>query len=155
MESQVQSKVQRNLELMKTLDDAWNAGPKSPLWETFRKRHTENVAVYWPGQPLPTKGRHNHDVEAVEFFKTFPDNHLINNPYKIFFGQGDYTCTVADFSGTMKGPMKTADGKTIPATNKSFHVEFCTVAHWNDKGEILEERLFYDLIGLMKQIGLS
>ena len=51
--------------------------------------------------------------------------------------------------------MKTADGKTILATNKSFHVEFCTVAHWNDKGEILEERLFYDLIGLMKQIGLS
>ena len=26
---------------------------------------------------------------------------------------------------------------------------------WNDKGEILEERLFYDLVGFMKQIGLS
>ncbi len=26
--------------LMQTLDDAWNAGPGSPLWETFRKRHT-------------------------------------------------------------------------------------------------------------------
>ena len=24
-------------ELMQTLDDAWNAGPNSPLWETFRK----------------------------------------------------------------------------------------------------------------------
>ena len=151
----MESVVKRNLELMKTLDDAWNAGPKSPLWETFRKRHTEDVAVYWPGQPEPTRGRHNHDLEAVEFFKTFPNNHLINNPYKIFFGQGDYTCTVADFSGTMKGPMKAADGKVIPPTNRSFHVEFCTVAHWNDKGEILEERLFYDLVGVMKQIGLS
>jgi SnoaL-like polyketide cyclase len=148
------SKVARNLELMKTLDDAWNAGPRSPLWDTFRKRHTENVAVFWPGQSDPTKGRRNHDLEAVEFFKTFPDNHFINNPYKIFFGQGDYTCTVADFYGTMKGPMKTADRKVIPPTNKSFHVEFCTVAHWNEKGEILEERLFYDLMGLMKQIGL-
>ena len=149
------SVVKRNLELMKTLDDAWNAGPNNRLWDTFRRRHTEDVAVYWPGGGPPTRGRHNHDLEAVEFFKTFPDNHLINNPYKIFFGQGDYTCTVADFSGTMKGPMKTAGGKTIPPTNKSFHVEFCTVAHWNDKGEILEERLFYDLVGLMKQIGLS
>ena len=27
-------------ELMQTLDDAWNAGPSSPLWETFKKRHT-------------------------------------------------------------------------------------------------------------------
>jgi SnoaL-like polyketide cyclase len=150
-----QKLVERNLNLMKTLDDAWNAGPKSPLWETFRKRHTENVAVYWPGGAPPTMGRHNHDLEAVEFFKTFPDNHLINNPYKIFFGQGDYTCTVADFSGTMKGLMKGTDGKAIQPTNKKFHVEFCTVAHWNENGEILEERLFYDLPGLMKQIGLT
>jgi hypothetical protein len=89
--------VEENLKLMKTLDDAWNAGPGSSLWETFRKRLTENVAVYWPGQPEPTRGIHNHDSEAVEFFKIFPDNHLVNNPYhpKILFEQGDYTCSVA------------------------------------------------------------
>jgi len=102
----------------------------------------------------PTRGRHEHDLEAVEFFKTFPDNHLANNPYKIFFGQGDYTCTVADFSGTMKGPMKGADGKTVTATNKKFQLEFCTVAHWNRDGQILEERLFYDMPGMLKQIGV-
>ena len=55
----------------------------------------------------------------------------------------------------MKGPMKNADGKTVPPTNKKFHLEFCTIAHWNDRGEILKERLFYDLVGLLKQIGLS
>ena len=139
--------------LMQTLDDAWNAGPKSPLWETFRNRHTDDVAVYWPGQPEPTRGRHNHDLEAVEFFKTFPDNHLINRPYKILFQQGNHTCSVADFYGTMKGPMKTSEGRIVQPTGKSFHVEFCTVATWNNKGEITEERLFYDQVGLMKQIG--
>ena len=148
------SVVKRNLELMTTLDDAWNAGPGSPLWETFKKRHTENVAVYWPGQPEPTKGRNNHDKEAVEFFKVFPDNHLVNNPYRMLFGQDDHTCSVADFTGTMTGPMKAPDGKLIPATNKKFHIEFCTVATWKN-GEIVEERLNYDLVGMMKQIGLS
>jgi hypothetical protein len=143
--------VERNLDLMKTLDDAWNGQD----WKVFRKRHAKKTAVFWPGQPEPTRGLDNHENEAKEFFKIFPDNHLINNPYKILFGQGDMTCTVADFYGTMKGPMKTADGKVIPPTNRSFHVEFCTVAHWSEKGEILEERLFYDLVGLMKQIGLS
>jgi SnoaL-like polyketide cyclase len=54
----------------------------------------------------------------------------------------------------MKGPMKMGD-KVIPPTGKGFQVEFCTVATWNDKGEITEERLFYDLVGLMKQIGLG
>jgi hypothetical protein len=141
-------------ELMQTLDDAWNAGPNSAAWETFRKRHTEDVAVYWPGQAEPTRGRLNHHAEAVEFFKTFPDNHLVNRPYKIFFAAGNHTCSVADFSGTMKGPMRMGS-KTIPPTNRGFRVEFCTVASWNDRGEIIEERLFYDLVGLMKQIGLG
>lgn len=147
----MESKARRNLELMKTLDDAWNG----QNWDVFKKRHAASTAVYWPGQPEPTRGSDNHEAEAKEFFKTFPDNHLINNPYKIMFGNGDYTCTVADFYGTMKGAMKAAGGKMIPPTNKSFHVEFCTVAHWNEAGEILEERLFYDLVGLMKQIGLG
>lgn len=111
--------------------------------------------MYWPGGAPPTRGRHNHDVEATEFFKTFPDNHLINRPYKILFAEGNHTCSVAEFSGTMKGPMKTGDGKVIPPTGKSFRVEFCTVATWNEKGEITEERLFYDLVGLMKQVGLA
>jgi len=142
--------VKENLELMKTLDDAWN----SQNWEVFRKRHSEDTAVYWPGQPDPTKGRHNHEAEAKEFFKTFPDNHIVNNPYKIAFGEADWTCSIADFTGTMKGPMKGADGKMIPPTNKKFKVEFCTVAHWKN-GEILQERLFYDLVGLIKQIGLA
>jgi len=137
-------------ELMQTLDDAWNQQD----WPTFRKRHSQDTAVYWPGQPTPTRGVHNHEGESIEFFKTFPDNHLINRPYKIFIVDGNHTCSVADFYGTMKGPMKGADGKVLLPTNRGFHVEFCTVATWNENGEITEERLFYDMVGLMSQIGL-
>jgi hypothetical protein len=28
------------------------------------------------------------------------------------------------------------------------------VAHWNDEGKIVEENLFYDLMGMLKQIGV-
>lgn len=113
------------MQLMQTLDDAWN----SQDWDTFEERHAENVAVFWPGQPEPTRGVHNHRAESIEFFKTFPDNHVGNRPYKIFFAQGDHTSSVADFTGTFKGPMKGADGKTtIQPTGKKFHIEFCTVA---------------------------
>jgi predicted ester cyclase len=139
-----------NMQLMQTLDDAWNAQD----WDTFEQRHAAETAVYWPGQPEPTRGVHNHRAESIEFFKTFPDNHLVNRPYKIFFAQGDYTCSVAEFTGTMEGPMKGADGKMIPPTNKRFTLEFCTVAKW-DHGKIVEERLFYDLVGLLRQIGLA
>ncbi len=139
---------EKNKELMITLDDAWNEQD----WDVFNDRHANNVAVYWPGQPHPTRGVHNHRQEAIEFFKIFPDNHLTNNPYKTSIAEGDYTCSVADFTGTFKGPMKGPDGKMIQPTNKRFQLEFCTVAYWNGMA-IVEERLFYDQMGLLKQIG--
>jgi len=85
---------------------------------------------------------------------TFHSLHFSQNPYKVLFGQGDWTCSIARFTGTMKGPMTGSDGKQMPPTNKSFEVDFCTVAHWQN-GQIVEENLFYDLVGLMRQIGLG
>ena len=136
-------RVENNLELMQTLDDAWN----NQDWETFEKRHAADTAVFWPGQPDPTRGRDEHRAESIQFFKTFPDNHINNRPYKVLIGQGDWTCSVARFTGTMTGPMKGPDGKEISPTKKGFEVEFCTVAHWKD-GEIIEEKLFNSTIWL-------
>ena len=110
---------------MKTLDDAWN----SQDWDTFSKRHTNDVIVRWPGQSEPTRGLEIHKKEGIEMFKIFPDNHVENNPYKVLFGQGDWTCSIAIFSGTHKGPMTVPGGNSIPPTNKKFQVDFCTVAH--------------------------
>jgi hypothetical protein len=49
--------------------------------------------------------------------------------------------------------MKRVDGKTIASYQQNFHLEFRRVAHWKN-GEIVEEKLFYDLVGLMKQTGV-
>jgi predicted ester cyclase len=49
--------------------------------------------------------------------------------------------------------MTTPDGKVILPNGRKFRVEFCTVAHWKNR-EIVEEKLFYDKISLMQQIGL-
>jgi hypothetical protein len=54
----------------------------------------------------------------------------------------------------MKGPMTMPNGSVVQPTNKSFKVNFCTVARWNEQGEIVEENLFYDLMGMLKQIGV-
>jgi hypothetical protein len=141
---------ERNAELMQTLDDAWN----DQNVEVFRERHKPDVIVRWPGQPEPTRGIEDHTAESLAFWKTFPDQHLDNRPYRIFFASGDYTCSVARFTGTMTGPMTGPDGTEIPPTGKSFEVDFYTVAQWHD-GQIVEENLMYDLVTFMKQLGLS
>ena len=137
------------MRLMQTLDDSWNAQDGI----TFEKRHAKEVDVFWPAQANPTHGRHSHWDEAIAFFKIFPDNRVGNRPYKIFFGQGDYTCSVAEFTGTFTGMMTGPDGKVIPPTGKKFKVDFLPVAKWKN-AEIVEEKLFYDKISLMQQIGL-
>lgn len=53
----------------------------------------------------------------------------------------------------MTGPMQGPDGKEFAPTGKSFEVDFCTVARW-DNGQIAEENLFYDLVTFMRQLGL-
>ncbi|WP_129116125.1 ester cyclase [Halegenticoccus tardaugens] len=141
---------QRNMELMQTLDDAWNDQDV----EVFRERHKPGVVVHWPGKPEPTVGIEDHTEESKEFWRTFPDQKLDNRPYRIFFASGDWTCSIARFRGTMEGPMIAPDGTEIPPTGKSFDIEFCTVAQWDD-GQIVEENLMYDLVTFMEQIGLE
>jgi hypothetical protein len=68
------------MELMQTLDDAWNAQDM----DTFEKRHWRDVVVRWPAQP-PTHGIEAHNQEALDFFRAFPDQHLDNRPYRVFF----------------------------------------------------------------------
>ena len=143
------STEERNMELMQTLDDAWNAQD----WDTFDQRHKPDVVVTWPGQP-PTNGTHDHRAEAIQLFKTFPDNRVQNRPYRVFFAAGDWTCSIARFTGTMTGPTQAPDGTEIPPTGKSFDVDFITIAKW-DNEQIVEENLMYDLVTFMKQIGLS
>ena len=56
------------------------------------------VIERWPAQP-PTEGIVAHRKEGEYFFKAFPDNRVANNPYKVLFGQDDWTCSIAEFTG--------------------------------------------------------
>ena len=48
--------------------------------------------------------------------------------------------------------MKRPDGNIIQPTNKKLEIEFCRVTHGKN-GEIVEQRVFYELVGMQKQIG--
>src|SRR5205814_5835298 len=108
--------AEENLARMKTLDDAWNA----QNWEVFRKRHSADTKVYWPGQPDPTRGRDAHQAESEAFFKSI-ENHLDNNPYKVMFASGDWTCTIARWTGKMIGPWQGWTGRSIRRQERRSH----------------------------------
>src|SRR5215216_652421 len=62
-------------------------------------------------------------------------------------------CTLARFTVTTNDSMKGLDGNIIQPTNKKLEIEVCRVTHWKNR-EIVEQRVFYDLVGMQKQIGV-
>ncbi len=93
-----------------------------------------------------------HDGEAAvrayfaETRRAFPDQ---RNELLELHHMDDGVAAEFILKGTHEGELR-----GIPPTGKSFEVDFCTVAHW-DNGQITEEYLFYDLVSFMQQLGLS
>ena len=145
----IESTEARNKRLLQTLDDAWNERD----WDTFERLHAADTVVYWPAKP-PTLGIRAHRAEALEMFKTFPDNSLDNHPYRVLFASGDWTCSIARLHGTMRDLLTLPDGRMIPPTGRSFEVDFCAVVHWKN-GQIVEENLFFDVAGMLGQLGIE
>ena len=80
----------------------------------------------------------------------FPD-------YKVreerIFGQDEWVCLEAEETGTMKGPLG-AGSHSVPPTNKSFKIPSSIICHVSNN-KIDEVRLYYDVLGLMAQLGLG
>jgi hypothetical protein len=57
-----------NMELMQTLDDAWDGEDR----DVFVQRHELDVVVQWPGNS-PAHGIDDHLQESIEFWVTSPD----------------------------------------------------------------------------------
>ena len=134
---------------MKVVDDAWNKKD----WDTLENCYAEDVKIYWPDRQEPYRGRAEYIKAVKTFIKGFPDAHIENNPYKVCFGQDEWICTVTALTGTNNGMMTRPDGAEIPPTNKIYRGDFCTIARW-DHNQIVEERIFYDMANMMKQLGL-
>ena len=128
---------EEDLQLLITLDDPGDAKEE----DTFNHLQAENTVAYWLGQRFPAGRRLEQRAEAVSD----------KDAYKVTFRQGDWTCTLAGFTVTTNDSMKGLDGNIIQPANKKFEIEVCTITHWKN-GEIVEQRVFYDLVGMQKQI---
>ena len=64
--------------------------------------------------------------------------------------------TVAEegtYSGTHTGPLMTPDGQEIPPTGKTVHAPFAAFSEVVD-GKIVSQRVYWDQLGFMAQLGL-
>ncbi len=139
--------VEDNLRVIDEIEKAVNARD----WTRFDELHAESIVEYSPQKPEPSKGIDAHRESMQGLITAFPDMRAENVRA---FGQGDWVCTEISFTGTHKGPLAGPGGQTIPATNKPVRMTLCGVAKI-EGGRITEEHNYFDLLGMMAQLGLA
>lgn len=120
-------------------------------WDQLGRSHAKDITVHWP-DGRTTKGIDTHIEDLKGMFVFAPDTRIKEHPIKI--ASGDWTAVTGVMEGTFSQPMPAGNGKTIPATGKSFKLSMATIGHWKD-GVMDEEWLFWDNQAFMKQIGLA
>ena len=134
---------------MRLVERAWVDSINERSRESFLDFHAESTVLYDPTLGS-LKGRQALDKMWTGLFSMFPD-------YQIrrvrSFGQDDWVCLEVEESGTMKGPIH-AGPKEIAPTGRSFKIPSSIICRV-DEGRIGEVRIYYDVFGLMDQLGLG
>jgi steroid delta-isomerase-like uncharacterized protein len=126
-------------------------------WAAFDRSdfaaYGEDLAPDFTFDETPTGRRGNADeyVALLKQWKAgFPD---AKASLKTFYDAGDYCILEVEWSGTHKGTLEGPFG-TLAATNKPFLVKGLLINKMKD-GKLFESRSYFDLLGLMKQLGVT
>jgi steroid delta-isomerase-like uncharacterized protein len=84
------------------------------------------------------------------FLRAFPDGRIHRDRY---LEDGDRVVVEGRFTGTNTGPLQTPAGE-LPPTGRAMVLPFADVFRVVD-GTIAEHRIYYDVLGLMAQLGLA
>jgi hypothetical protein len=103
-----------------------------------------------PVYPEPLSGREAVKKDMADFFTAFPDLHFERTGTLV---DGDTLVWEGVMSGTNLGPLALPTG-LVPATNRKVAIRMCGIGSINGAGEISEERRYYDVAGLLDQLGL-
>lgn len=119
--------------------------------EGFIANYAEDAVVYDPFHPQPLKGKQAIRQDMAEFFKAFPDCHDEQRSLLV----GDGTCAVEFLiEATHRGPLAGPDGEISP-TGKRVEFGVGTFCRVNDRGKVVEEHRYYDVLAMLKQLGVE
>jgi len=95
------------------------------------------------------RGKGDEFIAIVKGWKAaFPD---LKTEMKNYYEAADVIFAEVEWTGTHKGSLETGFG-TVPASNKTVRERGVLIYKMKD-GKFIESRSYFDLLGLMKQIG--
>jgi steroid delta-isomerase-like uncharacterized protein len=112
--------------------------------------YAADAVVVDPQYAEPLRGREAIEKDISDFFTTFPDMSMQESSV---LATGDQFAVEVTGRGTHKGPLEGPSG-TIEPTNKPVNFRGAMFVRTNPDGLITEERRYFDMAGIMGQLGL-
>ena len=117
---------------------------------TWASHYAENAMLHDPQYPEPRVGRDGIRKDIQDFFDAFAD---VRFTVKNVIADGQQAAIEGTGAGIHSGPME-GPGGTIAATNRRMEVPFASFIRVGGDGLIEEERRYYDVAGMLAQLGL-
>ncbi|HXG36631.1 MAG TPA: ester cyclase [Dehalococcoidia bacterium] len=118
--------------------------------EAFAALYAEDAVAPDPQYADPLQGREAIRKDIADFFLAFPD---VRARSANFLVDGDTVAFEVEITGTHNGPLVTPEGP-VPATGKQVKMTGGRFVQVNSRGQIVSCRRYYDLAGLVQQLGL-
>lgn len=135
------------LRVIADMEDAYNRGDAARFLRAF----ASGATVHDPSLPDPIRGTEAIRTWFQKGHEIFPDIRLERVRA---FAQGDLASVEYVETGTHRGPFPGPAGAMIPATGKTYRHREGSVFRVVD-GKIVEWRLYWDVLGVMAQLGLT
>ena len=120
--------------------------------DAVTKAYASDAVAYDPMYPEPLRGREAIKKDSADSFRAFPDMRFeISNIIEKDDGSGAGEVRI---SGTHTGPLATPTGGEVPPTNKRIDLKGAAFVRLNGSGEIVEERRYYDVGTILRQLGV-
>ena len=116
------------------------------------KAYSADAVAYDPMYPEPLRGQDAIRKDNEGLFRAFPDVRfeLVN----VVEADAQNGAGEVRMTGTHTGPLESPTGEEIPPTNKRIEVKGAVFARVNDRAEIVEERRYYDVGTMLRQLGI-
>lgn len=133
--------LERNKELVRDSEEAWNEGRLDDAFEYFADNYKENTP--FPGLPPNKEGL---KVLLSSFREAFPDAHVTID---VMVAEGDLVCYHSTARGTHTGQFMALAPTGRPVEVGAIHIHRLT------DGKIVEHWGRSDQLGLMAQLGMA
>ena len=118
--------------------------------DTVRSCFHDNIVGVDHGTGKVSTGVEENMADVQEWLANFSDVKITSRGHH---ESGNTVITEMTFTGTNTGDMAMPDGSSIPATGKTVTMHGCQFVQFQD-GKMVNTRQYYDMMGMMAQLGL-